>query len=254
MKKIRKKTDKLVDELIDLRSSRKSIDDFCSSHQINFYENCRLMHSFVSNDEKNKDLLIIAYRQYYVFLVSCWETFFRDVFVYIHTKNENLTNRLLKKMKPAADTFDECDIALSELLSKSFNFQNVKDLEEAFDDLWGGSFLQNICTTDIGTCGISGQVSGEFVVNNFFDDWHEVVNKTFSIRHKVVHDANYRPEVDIQFIQKAEAIFLLIPQVATHFIAQKFSFKRIAFSKNGQYLPYIFTVSEILSDDWVVID
>ncbi|WP_281557789.1 HEPN domain-containing protein [Thalassomonas sp. RHCl1] len=254
MRKIRKKTDKLVDELIALRNSRKSIDDFFSSHQINFYENCRLMHSFVLNDDNKKDLLTIAYRQYYVFLVSCWETFFRDVFIYVHTEDENLTNRLLGKMKPAADTFDESDIALSELLSKSFNFQNIKDLEEAYDDLWGGSFLQSICSKDAGPCGVNGQVADEFVVKNLFDDWHEIVNKTFSIRHKVVHDANYRPDVDIQFIQKAEAIFLLIPQVATHFIAEKFNLKRIAFSKDGQYFPYIFTVSEILSDDWVVVE
>lgn len=254
MRKIRKKTDKLVDELIALRNSRKSIDDFFSSHQINFYENCRLMHSFISKDVNKKDLIEIAYRQYYVFLVSSWETFFRDVFVYVHTMDENLTNRLLKNMKPAVGTFDESDIALSELLSKSFNFQNIKDLEEAYDGLWGDSFLQSICSTDAGPCGVNGKIAGEFFVKKLFDNWHEVVNKTFSIRHKVVHDANYRPEVDIQFIQKAEAIFLLIPQVATHFIAEKFNLKRISFSKDGQYFPYIFTVSEILSDDWMIVE
>ena len=212
------------------------------------------MHSFISNEGDEKELLIIAYRQYYVFLVSCWETFFRDVFVYVYTEDEYLASRLLGKLKPAADTFNESDIALSELLSKSFNFQNIKDLEEAYDDLWGGSFLHSICSTDVGPCGVNGQVTGGFVVKNLFNDWHEVVNRTFSIRHKVVHDANYRPKVDIQFIQKAEAVFLLIPQVATHFIAEKFNIKRVAFSKEGQYFPYIFTVSEMLSDDWVVVE
>ena len=248
MRKIRKKTDKLVDELISLRDSRESIDDFFVSHQLNFYENCRLMHSLVTSE-----LLAIAYRQYYVFLVSCWETFFRDVFVYVHTQDKRLTESLLEKMKPAIDTFNDHDIALSELISKSFNFQNINDLEEAFDELWGTNFLKHICSTDIGTCGVNGKVSGGFVVDKLFDDWYNVIIKTFSIRHKVVHDANFRPEVDIQFIQKAETVFLIIPQIATHLIAERFNLKRIAFTKGELCVPYIFTVSEILAEDWQVV-
>lgn len=126
MRRIRKITDKLIDELIALRDSRKSIDDFFFSHQVNFYENCRLMHSFLKSGGENKELLAIAYRQYYIFLVSAWETFFRDVFVYIHTQDEMIAESLLGKMKPAIDTFDDENITLPELLSKSFNFQNNK--------------------------------------------------------------------------------------------------------------------------------
>lgn len=254
MRRIRKKTDKLVEELIALRDSRKSIDHFFFSHQVNFYENCRLMHSFVASDSDKRELLVIAYRQYYVFLISCWETFFRDVFVYVHTMDERLTDHLLEKMKPAIDTFDDDDIALPELLSKSFNFQNINDLEEAYDEIWGTNFLKHICSTDIGPCGVNGQVAGGMVVDNLFNDWYNVVVKIFSIRHKVVHDTNFRPEVDIQFIQKDESVFLLIPQFATHFAAKKFRLKRIAFSNGEHSVPYIFSVSEILSNDWEVVE
>ena len=212
------------------------------------------MHSFVTSGSDNKELLAIVYRQYYVFLVSCWETFFRDVFVYVHTQDERLTESLLEKMKPAIDTFNDDDIALPELLSKSFNFQNINDLEEAYDEVWGTNFLKHICSMDIGPCGVNGKVSGEFVVDNLFDDWHNDIIKTFSIRHKVVHDANFRPEVDIQFIQKAEAIFLLIPQIATQFIAERFNLKRIVFTKGEHCVPYIFTVSDILANDWQVVE
>jgi len=252
LRRIRKKTDKLVDELVALRDSRMSIDNFFLSHQINFYENCRLMHSFVTSGSDNNKLLEIAYRQYYVFLVSCWETFFRDVFVYVHTVDERLTESLLAKMKPVIDTFDDDDIALSELLSKSFNFQNINDLEEAYDEVWGTNFLKHICETDIGPCGVNGKVADGFTVNNIFDDWHNDIIKIFEIRHKVVHDANFRPEVDINFIQRAEAVFLLIPQIATQLIAERFNLKRIVFSEGEYCVPYIFTVSEILANDWQV--
>lgn len=254
MRRIRKKKEKLVDELINLRDSRKSIDDFLFSHQTNFYENCRIMHSFVANDSDNRELLAIAYRQYYVFLVSSWETFFRDLFVYVYTLDEKLLDCLLKNMTPKIHKFDDDDIELPELLSKSFNFQNLNDLEDAFDKLWGSNFLKNICSTDIGPCGINGQVSNGLIMNNIIDDWHDIVIKTFSIRHKVVHDANFRPEVNIKFIQKAEAVFLLIPQVATHFVAEKFSLKRFVLSNGKHSVPYIFTVSEILANDWQVVE
>tara|TARA_R110002167_G_scaffold365962_1_gene592230 strand:- start:1464 stop:2228 length:765 start_codon:yes stop_codon:yes gene_type:complete len=254
LRRVRKKTDKVVDELIALRDSRKSIDDFFFSHQLNFYESCSLMHSFITSDCEKRKLLEIAYRQYYVCLVSCWETFFRDVFVYVHSKDESLTSRLMESMKPAIDTFEDDEIDLPELLSKSFNFQNINDLEEAYDKVWGTSFLKYICSTDIGPCGINGKVAGGLVMDKLIDDWYDVILKTFSIRHKVVHDANFRPEVDFEFIQKSETVFLLIPQIATHFIAEKFSLKRIALSNGVDSVPYIFTVSELLTDDWQVVE
>tara|TARA_R110002072_G_scaffold54240_3_gene142427 strand:+ start:311 stop:1111 length:801 start_codon:yes stop_codon:yes gene_type:complete len=252
LRRIRKKTSKLVDELIALRDSRKSIDDFCFSYFVNFYDSCHLMHSFVKSGGMNKELLAIAYRQYYVFLVSCWETFFRDIFVYVHTQDESLTDRLLVKLKPAIDAFNDDDISLPELLSKSFNFQNINDLDEAFSELWGANFLKYVCTTNVGACGLNGKISDDFFVNNLFCDWHEDIVKTFTIRHKVVHDANFRPEVDFSFIQRAEALFLVIPQIATQVIAERFNLGRIVFQKGELCVPYIFTVSEILSNDWQV--
>jgi len=254
LRRIRKITDKLIDELIALRDSRKSIDDFFFSHQVNFYENCRLMHSFLKSGGENKELLAIAYRQYYIFLVSAWETFFRDVFVYIHTQDEMIAESLLGKMKPAIDTFDDENITLPELLSKSFNFQNITDLEEAYDEVWGTNFLNHICSTDIGPCGINGNISGGLVVDDLFDDWRDYIIKTFSTRHKVVHDANFRPAIDIKFIQKAEAVFLLIPQIATQLIAERFNLKRVAFTNGEHSVPYIFTVSEMLAKDWQVVE
>jgi hypothetical protein len=253
MRRIRKKTDKLIDELIALRDSRKSIDDFFLSYLVNFYENCRLMHAFIASGGSNKDLVAIAYRQYYVFLVSCWETFFRDVFIYVHTQDNRLTERLLKKMDPAIRTLNNDIVTLPELLSKSFNFQDINDLENAYNEIWGTNFLKHICSTNIGPCGINGKVSHGLVVNSLFDNWHDYIIKTFSIRHKVVHDANFRPEVDIQFIKKAEAVFLLIPQIATQLISERFNIKRIVFMKEELCVPYIFTVSEILANDWQVV-
>jgi len=98
LKKVRRQTDKIVDELVSLRASRKSIDDFNFSFLTNFSDNSRLMHVFVGEDRDK--LFDIAFRQYLVFLVSCWETFFRDLFVvYVNTRDSNSIEKLVDNMK-----------------------------------------------------------------------------------------------------------------------------------------------------------
>jgi len=195
------------------------------------------MHVFVGEDSNN--LFNIAFRQYSVFLVSCWETFFRDLFVYVNTRDSNSIENLIDKMKVDESLLDLSIITLPELLSKSFNFQNINDLESAYNSLWGSNFLESVCDTKAEPCGLNGKLVSGFSVGSLFEDWHSVITKTFSIRHKVVHDASYRPEINISFIQRAEAIFLLIPQLATYFVAERFDFKRVALS-DGEFFCSIY--------------
>jgi hypothetical protein len=250
MNKLRKQTDRLVRELIALRKSRKSLDDFFYSQLINFYENCRLMHFFLGKYKYNHDLFQIAYRQYFVFLVSCWETFFRDMFVYVYTRDSEAMGRLLEYLKINDHAGVSEEITLSELLSKHFNFQKFSDLEMAYNSMWEDNFMKSICTTDIGPCGANGKMFKHFCIAAVFDDWHSVIERTFSTRHSVVHDANYRPPVDLEFIQRAESVFLIVPQFATHLIAKKYNLARIAFTDGSSRGPYIFSVEDILSNDW----
>ena len=251
MKKIRKITDKLREELMLLRCTRKSIDDFSMSFLTNFSQNSRLMHAQI---KKNNNLFEVAYRQYYVFLISCWETFFRDLFVYIHTDNQERTDDLFIRMQGNIEKINVGDdITLAEILSKSFNFQNLDDLEKAYNGLWESDFLNYICNTSVGYCGFSGKISNGFKLYDLFSDWQDIIEETFSIRHRIVHDANFRPKIDINLIQKSEAIFLLIPQIATHFIAQKFDFKRVMLSSEMQDVPYIFNMQDIFASDWHIV-
>lgn len=252
MKSVRKETDRLRDELASLRKSRKSIDDFNSNFLINYHENCRLMHSHLNGEKPSKFLLPIASRQYFVFLVSCWETYFRDVFIYINTRNRSSLNKLLTRIKHTEKQLETQSVTLPELLSKSFNFQNLKDLEEAFDDLWGADFLEYVCTTQTEICGLNGKITQSFSISQLFEDWYEIIKLSFDTRHKVVHDANYRPKIDYKFIQKSEALLLMIPQLVTYFLAKRFNLKSFVLSNGEVLVPYIFTIRDILADDWQI--
>lgn len=252
MKKVRKQTQKLIEELQDLKNNRESIDDFNFAFLINFSENSRITHSLIRKDSDK--LLDIAFRQYVVFLISCWETYFRDTFVYVHTIDDVSIEKLVCLMKIDDSLLNLSEITLPELLSKSFNFQNLEDLESAYNSFWGANFLNSICETKTDVFGINGQISESFSIGSLFPEWESTVSKAFSMRHKVIHDANYRPDIDISFIQQAEAIFLFIPQLTTYFIAKRFNLKHIELS-NGEFsVPYIFTMQDILSNDWMIVE
>lgn len=255
MKPIRKPTEKLLSELRLLRDSRKSIDDYNYNFLANFYDCCKFMHLQIGNPI-GMPMLNVAYRQYYVFLISCWETFFRDVFVLVHTKEKDLLNQLVAKLKNYEESLHlkPDDITTSELVSKCFNFQNLDDLNNAFSTLIGSDFLDYVCKQVIPSCAIKGKHTTHFSIEHLFANWRELLTYGFKVRHNVVHDANYRPEFDAQMIQKVEALFLLIPQVATYFIAIRFNLPLLCMVSGEVNLgPAFFIVDEILADDWEVV-
>ncbi|EQA5669460.1 HEPN domain-containing protein [Cronobacter malonaticus] len=254
MRKIRKTKPHIIEELKLLRETRKPFEGFTFTFLKNISEHCNLMHSLILKESDKKALFKIAYRQYFVSLVSCWETYFRDVFVYVHSRDNVLTNRLLEKMEVDASSYDSSDITLPELLSKSFNFQNLNDLEQAYNGLWGDDFLQKICTLDFAPCGFNGKIATKMIAENLIPNWRIILEKTFRTRHRVVHDANFRPEIDINLIQKAEAIFLLIPQLSSIMITKKLNLNYTLISKNDAKFPYIFSMHDILANDWHIIE
>ncbi|NOX43334.1 MAG: hypothetical protein GXP19_06330 [Gammaproteobacteria bacterium] len=74
-------------------------------------------------------------------------------------------------------------------------------------------------TREIDACGLNGKVASGFFISSLFEDWHSTITKVFSVRHKVAHDANYRPEIDVPFIQQAEALFLIKARDQVLFLA-----------------------------------
>jgi len=163
-------------------------------------------------------------------------------------------DKLLEKFKDTEKLHNSEELTSIEVLSKSFNFQNVNDLEFAFDQLWGGNFLDTICNTSINPCGFNGKVFQSVCVSNMSPDWRSIFTETFSIRHRVVHDANFRPDNDMKLAQEAESVFLLIPQLTTCFLAKKYKLKSTFLKTSDGDFPYVFSIHDILAEDWYVAE
>lgn len=254
MKEIRKQSKKLEKELINLKTNRKSIDEFLLNFLQNIYDNSILMHSIIANENNTKTLVTIESRQYSVFLVSCWETFFRDIFVYVYSIDKKSLSKLVNKFKPFKKNDSRNEIELAELLSESFNFQNLKDIRKPFDILWDSDFLQYICSKEFEYIGMNGKIASGFSIDSLFPNWNKIINNAFETRHKVIHYANFRPIINFHTIQQTEALFVIFPQVMALLLIKKYGFKTSFFSVDYPRIPYLFSIKDILATDWGIID
>ena len=63
-----------------------------------------------------------------------------------------------------------------------------------------------------------------------------------------------RPAFEVKLARRAEALFLMPPQVASYFIARCFELGSTTFSNGVYTLPYFFTVHDILADYWEEVE
>lgn len=257
MKKIKNLREKLIFELQSLKASRKNIDEYNFNFMNNFYENSKLMH-YILNSTKKKFPFDVAYRQYFVFLISTWETYFRDVFILCYMVNENSMNNLLDQFDINDEIEDKLinnDLSMIDLISKQYNFQNLDSINKAFSILINeNDFLEYISEVNIPKCYVSDKKAINFSIYSIFEDYKKIIEISFETRHKVVHDSNYRAVIDISLLAKTESLFLLIPQVTTIIIAQKFNLPMLVINDEKENLPYFYNMNDVLSEDWKIVN
>lgn len=208
----------------------------------------------------------VAIAQYLVSLVSCWESFFRDTFVFIIGSDSAACHAIVNKLNINGYESMLGVLALPEYLSRLFNFQNLEDTEHAFQPIFNGSMINILGQYVIPVVGIKSKLTKGLCLDNNLINWKELIGQAFTERHKIIHDANYINGVSFtnSFIQKAEAAFLLFPQILSVWLSEKYSIQHstirmnkdtLAITKgvlNEDSIPYIFTVEELISNDWVV--
>ncbi|WP_040288175.1 hypothetical protein [Alicyclobacillus hesperidum] len=153
----------------------------------------------------------------------------------------------------------------AEFVSQFFNFQNASDTETAFGPLFDDhQYLTNISQFPVPYVFRKRGVLSLLALDQLFDV-HTIFNETLEYRHRIVHDANYRPNIPRNFISSAEALFVLLPQIFAVWVAQKYDLRysvlnlannTVALSKlNGlteHEVPYIFSIEDLIADDWVI--
>lgn len=240
--KIKKKIKpNLLKELAELKNNRTSFNDFSVSYLLNVFSRYNLMHHILkeSDFKKDKQSIPIAAGQYISSLVTCWETYFRDIFVYVVDQDPNKKSEIgdfLIQKGMSTQELENANLNLSDYGSKQYNFQDLNDTCSALNFLLNENknritdfidgLLENVC----------------FAEPNFLLYWmHEkkdisqelysILEEGFEIRHKVIHDANFSYQIEPNFISAFEDCMVIFPQLISILLAEKYNAKRPVFHK-----------------------
>lgn len=203
------------------------------------------MHHILNDKEliKDKQSIYIAAGQYISSLVTCWETYFRDIFVYVVEQDPNkkseISDFIIEKGMSIQD-LENSQLNLSDYGSKQYNFQDINDTGSALD------FLLNDSKKRI-TDFIEGSlVDVVFTKPNFLLFWlqeekdisqelYTVLEQGFEIRHKVIHDANFIYKIEPHFINAFEDCMVIFPQIISILLAKKYNAKRPVYNVEKHY-------------------
>jgi len=233
MKMINVRNDSTIKKGKSLSKNRKNIfsknmKDYLYNYNISQNAPVQLMH-FVLKKKPSKEILNYAIQNYYINLVSLWETYFRDLFLLVINQDVEFGNYILTKFtKGSSEEFAE-----EELLALVGNFQNLEDISKAFSRVldncelldYIGSYRTNVFFPD--------KFIEDFILDKYFENWKEKVREVFYLRHQFVHDANYNHEFNLHDTSEIEGLFNLVPKVFSIIVADKYDLDRVIIEANS---------------------
>ncbi|MBE7689072.1 hypothetical protein [Tenacibaculum finnmarkense] len=249
-------------------------DDFLLNITMDLLKQLSLRNNFIHKILKEykltessvDDNLRIATGLYISSLITCWETFFRDIYIFL-VNTDTVINEKIKKKAPEKLPLD---ISLGEYSARKYNFQNLNHTREAFDyifeketsklsDYFTDEDLKNIIITDFPF--ILEWIS-KSKLHRKIDD---ILNNAFDIRHKTIHDSNYLIPFDSEKLIEIECIFQVIPQFFISKIAKNYGQKRIVFNTINSSVrftdkptedefSYAFTAEDFMANDFEILE
>lgn len=270
---------KVTNKLIEIKEYRETRNDnldndFMVTITSNLLNNLGDRINFIHNQleqyksekkELDKDLRV-ATGLYVCSLITCWETFFRDLFVFIANYDSSIKERLTAEHNSEIPL----DLTIGEYQARKYNFQNLIQTREAFDYIFQrkSEELSDYFSNEV----FNGLLFIEYAMifkwiheGNLKTKIDETLHSAFKIRHRVTHDANYLINFDPVLLSEIECVFQMIPQFFISHFAMKYSQKRIVFNKVGEYIritdnptedeiPYIFNIKDFMANDWAVVE
>ena len=271
------KTFKII-ELQEYQNTRKcpSNDEFMITIICNLLNNLALRNNFIHSElrsykiqnKKGDDNLRILSGLYVCSLVTCWETFFRDLFVFLCNNDKKIENHLDVSLKQKERNQTPSGITLGEFYTTKYNFQNLNQLRRAFDFIFQKKtqHVSDYFSDDV----FHGVIFAEHAkIRKWINEGtlkskiDTTLQKAFEIRHRVTHDANYLVNEPPTLFSDIECVFQMVPQFFASHIAKKYMQKRVVFNVNEKYVritsapesnevSYAFTIDDFIATDYEV--
>lgn len=230
---------KLVNEMLEHKKHRGELVDVAINFVSNVSMRYTLMHEILDmykSEKIEKDYVVLAAGQYITSLISCWETFFRDSVLFIVENNETLHQRVdnfFLEKNVNLNELESSGISIGELFCKQFNFQDLNETcnalnfvleteKEKIEEFFSIELFEDVIMYSLNFIVYWAQQKDDVSVKI-----GDVLHKVFEIRHKVIHDANYKIKLDSKFMTMCEDCFIVFPQLISIEIARKYKQKML---------------------------
>ncbi len=237
----------------ELKTSRIKPSKYLENFFFSFFRATRLMHECIKSMSSNQNLVEEAKRNYIISLVSCLETFYRDLLIHILDKDKVKLENVMLKIKEKKTLLDiykmlQEEIGFHEYVASHFKFQSIEEIEDVFSALFlPGGYLKAIGDHQH-HCYILSK-SPYPVVLTLSKEWRKNFAFLFEVRHRLVHDANSPCNIPPSKMAELETLTLMICQFTSFFIDQQYG-KTMALEKDGK--PAFFITDDFLADDWEI--
>lgn len=255
-----------IDKLATRQANRKGGENAFLNLFNNFYNERRFIHVLITQNLSNGWTSTII-SHYIVFLVICWETFFRDVFVFLLKQHPSLKNELQRnaRVRKAMGRTKASTLDVDEYIADMFNFQNLESLQDAFAPALGIHNGLELPTEQLTFMNVREKGWLPFDFSSLFPTWNADLDFILQERHRIIHDANHRCTVSSSDIQRIECVLFYYLQLFGIFASDRFQLPWIKFNVKVSYLEVVtisneyyknilISFNDLLSDDWEVME
>lgn len=270
------KTNKKMLEIKNYRETRNpdNRDDFMLTISTNLMINLTDRNNFIhkeldyykANKKKVDKNIKIMSGLYVCSLITCWETFFRDLFIFLCDSDKEINDLLKEKLGGEIPL----DLTIGEFSSRRYNFQNLEQTKNAYDYIFQKDTkkITEYFTSDVfeGVLHKDYSLIFKWIYDGvLIKNVDRVLEKGFEIRHKVTHDANYLIDFDSKLLSEIENVFQIVPQFFISSFAAKYSQKRFVFNTKKNYIRitdnptedemnYAFNVQDFMANDFKIVE
>ncbi len=236
-----------LESFLEKRSNRGDYKKCILNFLKNISYSIRLARFTLAN-KPSSEFLKTFIRLYVISLVSCLETFYRDLFRYL-LDNPKIEFQARKISPLKLNELLDAGLEHNDVKAEAPSLQNIESITQTLDPYFSPTgYLASISQGLI--CMIPSK-SNSLVQFNFQENWHEDFKNLFIFRHRFVHDANSPSDLTVKKIQNLETLALLLPQL-TMWKLDKEKPRLVVSGDNKSSFPVLLLVDDIASDDWEV--
>ena len=208
-----------IDKLNSLRANRKGEENVFANLVGSLYTERMFVHILLS--QKLPEIwtrTIIS--NYVVSLVTCWETFFRDVFIFVLKRNPRIADELAQNahVRKVLGRAPASQPDQAEYVASLFNFQNLDSLLEAFGPVLGEHGNLDIPTSEEVSVSSKRHGWAIFSLPTLFPGWKEDLDFILQERHRIIHDANHVCTISRKEIPGLESVLFSYLQLFGIFV------------------------------------